>query len=688
MKQFTKGLYSALLSALLMLPITPALAAEAENPLTAPSVTGAARAQALVEKYGITSVQYAVMDDGKITQSGHAGVYSKEENRALTADTLYGIGSTSKMFTTAAIMKLVDEGKVKLDEPVITYLPDFVMADARYRKITVRMLLNHSSGLMGSNLNNGFLSGDRENREAYTSLLDDLKTQRLKAEPGAFSVYCNDGFTLAEMIVERVSGQTFTDYIHKNLTEPLGMTHTYTPQDAFDDKEIARTYDAVDPKQELPVEMTHIIGTGGIYSTAEDMCRFGQLFTGESKILSENSRKAIMEKEYLRGQWLPDRANTVGYGLGWDAVSLTPFDAYGIKAVCKGGDTLQMHAQLIVLPEHKISAAVLTSGGSSLYNSMVATQLILEELKKKGEIDEILPSAPIAISEAKPLDQDFSQYEGKYAGMGILYRVYFDADGNLNLTNAYDLTAQEKLVYIGDGKFRDKAGISQYSFLKQNEKIYLVAESRVILPDVGESYSQTYAAQKLTDHAMPQEAKKAWQARNGKAYVQVDAVYNSETLSALPMAGIAVDESLGGYLVGNQIVDANTAQTVIEIPIMSGRDMTDYTFFTKDGIEYMQANDAVFMDSTKIPNLYAGGNHAHLTIPKNGYGRWFRIGEALDGKTMTVTMPEKSGFVVYDAKGMAINRSAVTGNNTVKLQKEGYLYVAGLAGARIDLDFA
>lgn len=688
MRRFTKRICGTLLSALLMLPAMPAFAAEAKNPLTDPSVTGAARAQALVDTYGVTSVQYAVMDDGKITQSGHAGVYSKRENRALTADTLYGIGSTSKMFTTAAIMKLVDEGKVKLDEPVITYLPDFEMADARYRKITVRMLLNHSSGLMGSNLNNGFLAGDRKNREAYTSLLADLKTQRLKAEPGAFSVYCNDGFTLAEMIVERVSGQSFTDYIHENVIEPLGMAHTYTPLDAFDEKEIARAYDVVNPQQELPAEMTHVIGTGGIYSTAEDLCRFGQIFTGESKILSENSRKATMEKEYLRGQWLPDRANTVGYGLGWDAVALTPFDTYGIKAVCKGGDTLQMHAQLIVLPEQKMSAAVLTSGGSSLYNSMVATQLILEELKKNGEIAQILPSAPIELAPVKPLDQDFSAYEGKYAGSGILYRVYFDGDGNLNLTNAYDLTAQEKLVYIGDGKFRDKTGISQYSFLKQNDKVYLVAESRVILPGVGESYSQVYAAQKLTDYAMPQEAKQAWQERHGKGYLQVDAAYNSETLSMLPVAAIGIDESLGGYLVGNQIVDANTAQTVIEIPMMAGRDTTDYTFFTEKEIEYMRANDAVFMDAAKIPKLYADGNHVHLTIPENGYGRWFQIGEALDGKTMTVTMPEKSGFVVYDAKGMAMGQSAVTGKNTVTLQKDGYLYVAGPAGTHIDLDFA
>ncbi len=685
MKQ--KRLFSALLSVLLMLPNLPAFAAE-ESPLTAPSVTAQQRAQTLVEKYGVTSIQYAVMEDGKITESGHAGVYSKQENHALTKDTLYGIGSVSKMFTTAAIMQLIDAGKVKLDEPVTTYLPDFEMADARYRKITVRMLLNHSSGLMGSTFNNGFLLEDTENRESYTSLLEDLKTQRLKADPGAFSVYCNDGFTLAEMIVERVSGQTFTAYMHEHLTKPLGMEHTYTPQDAFDRKQIARAYHVVDPKQELPAEVTQIIGTGGIYATAEDMCRFGQLFTGESKVLSDASRKATLEKEYSKGQWLADGPNTIGYGLGWDAVQMTPFDAYGVQAAAKGGDTLQMHAQLIVVPEHKISAAVLSSGGSSMYNSMIATQLVLEQLKKSGKVQEILQPVPISSPQAKPLDQDFSEYEGKYAGMGILYRVYLDPDGALNIANAYDLSAKEVLVYIGDGKFSDKAGTTHYAFLKQNDKIYLTAEARTILAGIGESYSQIYAAQKLEDYPMPKDAKQAWQARHGKLYLQTNAAYNAETLSMLPAAGVAVDESLGGYLAGNKISDANTAQAVIEIPIMAGRDLMDYVFFTENEVEYMRANDAVYIDSTRIPTLYAGGSHAHLTIPQNGYGRWFRIGEALNGKNMTVTMPEKSGFVAYNAQGMAVSQSAVTGKNTVTLEKDGYLYFAAPAGTRIDLDFA
>ena len=122
-------------------------------------------ANLLTNVYGETSVQYAISEGDRILVSGNSGKYSKSENKALTKDTMYGIGSVSKMFTTAAIMKLVDEGKVDLDLPVINYIKDFKMADSEYTKITPRMLLNHSSGLMGTNYSNMILFNDNDTRE-------------------------------------------------------------------------------------------------------------------------------------------------------------------------------------------------------------------------------------------------------------------------------------------------------------------------------------------------------------------------------------------------------------------------------------------------------------------------------------------------------------------------------------------
>ena len=124
----------------LSLVTLPAGAAEAAPAL---GETAQAAAQAALTAGGAQSIQYALWQDGEIILTGHAGNYSRTENRALTDDILYGVGSVSKTYTAAAVLKLVDEGKVELDAPVTAYLPDFTMADGRYTDITVRMLLNH-----------------------------------------------------------------------------------------------------------------------------------------------------------------------------------------------------------------------------------------------------------------------------------------------------------------------------------------------------------------------------------------------------------------------------------------------------------------------------------------------------------------------------------------------------------------
>ncbi|NLE27755.1 MAG: serine hydrolase, partial [Clostridiaceae bacterium] len=107
-------------------------------------------AEVLVNDYNVSGVQYALISDGKIVVSGTSGIFHKGNVKTLDNKSIFGIGSISKMFPTTAIMLLSDQGKLNLDEPVATYLPEFKMADERYKEITVRMLLNHSSGIMGS----------------------------------------------------------------------------------------------------------------------------------------------------------------------------------------------------------------------------------------------------------------------------------------------------------------------------------------------------------------------------------------------------------------------------------------------------------------------------------------------------------------------------------------------------------
>ena len=112
---------------------------------------------------------------------------------------LYNIGSVSKVYCAASIMRLAEQNRVDLDAPVINYLPHFQMKDPRYKFITIRMLLNHTSTLPGSNYRN-IMTTQWYHREYERELYVYWRDSTLKAEPGAFSVYCNEGFELAMLI--------------------------------------------------------------------------------------------------------------------------------------------------------------------------------------------------------------------------------------------------------------------------------------------------------------------------------------------------------------------------------------------------------------------------------------------------------------------------------------------------------
>jgi len=174
------------------------------------------------------------------------------------------------------------------------------MADERYKKITPRTLLNHSSGLYGSHYHNSILFDDNDTQN-YDNLLKEMQTEHLKADPGAFSVYSNDSFQLLEVLVERVSGESYSEFIQTHISKPMNFKSTYTPLDTFDRKQLAKTY-FPGIESALPVENANILGTGGVYSTAEELATFGEVLMGNKpELLSEKSVQAMQKDEYRNG---------------------------------------------------------------------------------------------------------------------------------------------------------------------------------------------------------------------------------------------------------------------------------------------------------------------------------------------------------------------------------------------------
>ncbi|WP_086074823.1 serine hydrolase domain-containing protein [Paenibacillus camerounensis] len=642
------------------------------------------KANLLTDKYGTNSVQYALIDHGDIVVSGQSGRNDEQGQRPLTKETLYGIGSTSKMFITVAVMQLAEQGKIELDTPVIEYVPGFKMKDERYKQITPRMLLNHSSGLMGSSFTDVFLFEDSDTY-AHDILQKQLSGQTLKADPGAYSVYCNDGFTLAELMVEQVSGLGFTSYIQRYITEPLNLSNTMTPLDYPDTAKMAGLYYSEYTGQ-LPNERVNVIGTGGIYSTAEDLVRFSTIFTGgKEEVLAGKSAAATAQDEYKTPLWPDDADNSIDYGLGWDCVKLYPFSEYGMRALTKGGDTTLYHSSLVVLPDQDMAAAVVSSGGSSTYDQLLANEILLQALKEKGAIAEFKPEKSYGAPVKADMPESVLQYSGIYGASNATMNINISEGGVMSVTTEQmpDTPAQS-FVYSADGTFRSADGNTMISFVTEdNGRTYLWNRQYIVVPGLGQTALSVYNAEKLQPLDLPAETKEAWDKRVGKYYV-LDEKYTSLLYLVSPSIQLNNTDQLPGYMLDKRITGPDTAVSELQIPGMNGRDLSGLTFFTQDGVEYLKMREFILLseDAVKPFNL---AKESSITILPNGYASWYTISDKDGGKIIKVSMPANASFAVYDEKGKCLYFSVIGGKEEVVLPLGGAIVFAGEAGTEFGI---
>lgn len=665
-----------------VLAIAPVTQTFAQGTTTSSSVEAKADqlASLLVKDYGVTGVQYAIVDQGKVILSGNAGIKNKATQEKIDQDTMFGIGSVSKMYVTSAVMMLVDEGKIDIDQPLTTYIPDFKMADERYTKITPHTLLNHSSGLYGSHYQNSILLDDNDTQN-YDKLLKELQTEHLKADPGAFSVYSNDSFQLLEVLVERVSGVSYSEFVKTHISDPMQFKSTHTPLDEFDREQLAKTYfPGIDSA--LPAENANILGTGGIYSTAEELATFGEVLMGNKpEILSTTSAKAMQNKEYRNGIWVPEERNTFNYGLGWDAVELAPFSDYGIKALSKGGDTIMYHADLISLPGEDMSAAVVTAGGSSFYATQLATQLLLEELKDQGKIKTILPDQVFKPAVKVAMPAEMKSYAGLYGTLGRTMQLEIK-DGQITLPAILDgIIPAQTYLYTGKKQFTSKDGSTIISFDQQtNGKTYIKVNTTVTFPELGQTSMVFYEYQKLSKNTVSSSVQKAWKARDGKNYYAVDEKINSSFyLAPSILTKTLTVDAKNGYVNGDKIIDQNHAVNVVQIPVMTGRDTFDLEFVTENKVRYLKTVKQLYIPEDKIQPL-SKNKSSKITIASNGHVQWFKIDKNTAGKTINVDYANNAGFVVYDEKGSIVQSSIINHKKSAVLPENGMIVFGGQAG--------
>ena len=620
---------------------------------------------------------------------------------------IYGIGSVSKMYATTAVMQLVEEGKVELDGAVTDYIPNFRMADERYKDITVRMLMDHTSGIMGSTHTNGMLYLDN-NTASHDELLDNLAKQRLKADPGEYACYCNDGFCLLEIIVEEVTDMSFTDYIEKNIVAKTGGESTGTAENLFGNENLVPPVAADNKEYEQFYCMEY--GAGGLFSTSSDVANFGAaFFKGDNSLLSETS------KEMMATRWSSDEFKD-DCGLGWDFVELPGYEEAGVKVMGKGGDVIYEHAMLLVAPEEKISVAVTSNGGSSAFNAMLASELLKEALEEEGI--EVNDPEMRDFETLADIPEEYLKYEGWYsykteAAGGVLkvtfpdkkYMHVEEVGINASSSTDYVLSTEGNFVEAEidgetEGEIKEIKEIKTVSNPKvlafedsTNGQTYITVEKVDIYPELGSKVDKDYFAERLMENPVSDEVLSSWERFNGKEIYATGDIYSSYIYDCGIMK-LYMREDLPGYVLGVKsigtallkIQDAENAVAFNTLPDSSNRDMLDIhietagdrvTVTSCDGLSFITEEDvAAFDGSIKSIEL------------KSREANWFKIGDNMANRTITVERPENSAVYVFNKYDEVVYNSHFVGSSDdILLPKDGKIVFVGENGGAINISF-
>lgn len=306
----------------------------------------------VMEKEQIPGVAVALSKNGQTIYERGFGTRNFETNEPVTPETIFGIASITKSFTALAIMKLVEEGRLQVEDAVIEHLPEFQLVDyANIEDIKIRHLLSHTTGL-----------ATMERKEQLTKFDEHLHYLNEKAwswvgKPGQYMCYNNDMFILLGAIIEKITGENYQVYINKQIINPLHMTRTtYNLLELQSFENVTTPYVLADGK---PVECpwptlgNYAVG-GGIRSTVVDLLKYGNIYVD---VLERN----IVSRTYTSQMTQPVQ-QTNGKSFYGFALQTTP-NYSAVTLVEHGGGQPGVSSNFGFIPEKGIVAVVLTNMG-------------------------------------------------------------------------------------------------------------------------------------------------------------------------------------------------------------------------------------------------------------------------------------------------------------------------------------
>ena len=381
---------------------------------------------------------------GQIVYHKAFGMANLELGIALKPEHVFRIGSVTKQFTGAAIMQLVEQGKLSLQDDLTKFIPDY---PTQGKKITVEHLLTHTSGIKSYT---GMIEWtDEVRRKDFTvsALIDYFKNQPMDFEPGAKYEYNNSGYILLGFIIEKVSGKTYAEYVNEHFFKPLGMSNSYYGDLApviknrvagYSQADVAGTY------TNAPyLSMTQPYAAGSLLSTVEDLYTWTKALHSGKVIKPESLKK--MTTPYI----LPDGSNThYGYGLQMG-------NLLGSPTVEHSGGINGFLSDLVYVPGEDVCVAILTNCDCEPPRDLTAKLAALTMGK---------PLVPKAIQlEAGLLEQ----YVGVYENEKKEQRIISVENGQLHSMRSGG--SKYKLVPYGADQFFFEESFARISFVREKD---------------------------------------------------------------------------------------------------------------------------------------------------------------------------------------------------------------------------
>ncbi len=401
-----------------------------------------------MKKNSVEGLSIALVDDQHIVWAEGFGYADEGEKIPASADTLYRVGLISHLFTDTAAMRLAEQGKFDIDQPLRKYIPDFSIKShyPNTPEITLRQLMTHHSGLPAQR-RNGFAASAPA---PFTELVADMRDEYAAYPPNLLLSHSNVGISLLGNAIQNQSGTPFAVYMKQSLLDPLGMKNSSFDTGPSASTLMAKGYRGRDAEAALALRDVPAIG---LNSSVVELSRFMSMTFADGKSGNRQILKPETVAEMLRPQntSVPLDFN-FHVGLGWmlSTLGTSTIQNGGIVAHHSGGIATHFRSQLYILPAHKLGVVVLSNSSTAgQVVDHIATETLSLALEAKAGIRQ--PAYRRILPDDKPLaSETVQEYAGDYTTMAGLARIYACGKGLCVDAADHDFD----LVRGSDGLFR------------------------------------------------------------------------------------------------------------------------------------------------------------------------------------------------------------------------------------------